>query len=381
MKLSQIFSVKNNEEYKVISIFNLKIKFKTKLNLLRVEYKNLKKNNNDLREKNKNIKKEKNRLENALKENAELYEKHILNYRKQELDEIRQPIIDTEIEQLLSSKEFPMFSMIEIETINRCVGECAFCPVNRHDDPREFKLMDEALFHKIIQELKKLNYGGRVCLFSNNEPLMDKRIFSFAEFAKKALPNNHFSFFTNGILLDLEKFKRVVSYCDTFCIDIYYDKNEIIPENIKPIIEECKKNSDLQKKVIVNFTDKNAIRNNRGGNSKNRSSIYKLKSSCLLPFKQVIVRPDGKLSLCCNDALGEYTMGDLSKENLINIWRGSYYKQIRELLKQGRDKIRICEYCDNFGGFGTNKSSNEVYTDKQFKTSWKKVEKLLNEQN
>ena len=72
-------------------------------------------------------------------------------------------------------------------------------------------------------------------------------------------------------------------------------------------------------------------------------------------------------------------MGDLTKEKLIDAWAGDYYKQIRELLSQGRDKIKICEYCDNFGGFGTNQSKDYVFTEKQFKKSWDYIKEIMNE--
>ena len=367
--IQNIFSIKNEGMYKIISIFYIKIKFKTKLNICKTENKKLKIKNN-------NFKDEIFRLKNVIKECPDLYEKHVLNYEKEQLDKVRMPLVKAEINKILSEEKFPMFSLVEIETINRCVGECAFCPVNRHDDPREFKLMEEKLFNKIIRELKELKYDGRVCLFSNNEPLMDKRIYSFAEFAKKELPNCHFSFFTNGILLNLTKFNKLIENCDTFCIDIYYDKVIEISPNIKPIIDVCRKNSDLQKKVKITFVDKNAIRNNRGGQSKNRFNIYKLQCSCLLPFKQVIIRPDGKLSLCCNDALGNYTLGDVSKEKLLDIWHNKAYNEIRNLLQKGRSEIKMCEFCDNFGGFGTNKEKF-VFTEKEFLNSWKKVEEIV----
>ena len=38
-------------------------------------------------------------------------------------------------------KTCPLFSSIEIEVINRCNGECPFCPVNRHIDPRKLRKM------------------------------------------------------------------------------------------------------------------------------------------------------------------------------------------------------------------------------------------------
>ena len=55
--------------------------------------------------------------------------------------------------------------LIELETINRCNGSCAFCPVNRHDDPRELAVMDEALFCRIVEQIGASGFKGRMALF------------------------------------------------------------------------------------------------------------------------------------------------------------------------------------------------------------------------
>lgn len=104
----------------------------------------------------------------------------------------------------------PLFSSVELEVINRCNGECPFCPVNRHEDPRKLKKMDTELFEKIINELSELDYSGRLALHSNNEPFLDARIIDFARYAHEKLPHAFIYMFTNGTLLTLEKFLAII---------------------------------------------------------------------------------------------------------------------------------------------------------------------------
>lgn len=85
-------------------------------------------------------------------------------------------------------KEKKLFKYVEIETINRCNGDCGFCPVNKNEKQREYKKMDRDLFEKIIIQLEELDYDGLLALFSNNEPFLDDRIFEFAQYARTKLP-------------------------------------------------------------------------------------------------------------------------------------------------------------------------------------------------
>ncbi len=58
----------------------------------------------------------------------------------------------------------PLFTAIEIETINRCNGSCGFCPVNRGADPRPFAKMPDELFRAIVDELAGMEYRHAVSL-------------------------------------------------------------------------------------------------------------------------------------------------------------------------------------------------------------------------
>ena len=319
----------------------------------------------------------KNFLYKVLPKDSIMYEVCLLLPRKIIQDTQAKDSVQKYIDEYLKTGKVNLFETIEIETINRCNGECSFCPVNRRDDKRDFKIMDEQLFKNIINQLRDMNYDGRIQLFSNNEPLLDKRISDFAKYARENCKNAHLSLFTNGILLDEKKFKQLIPYFDTFCIDNYYDNEVVLPKNIREIVNICDKLPELKKKVIIQLINKKEIRNNRGGQSKNRHFTYKLKTNCKLPFKQIIVRPDGKLSLCCNDALGTNTLGDLTKETILEAWQGEKYKKIRNLLaKKGRKAVELCQYCDNFGGFGQNESKNHVFTEAQFSQKWEKIKEI-----
>ena len=239
--------------------------------------------------------------------------------------------------------ERPLFKYIEIETINRCNGDCSFCPVNRHEKQRQYHKMTEEIFAAIIDELNDLNYEGSVALFSNNEPFLDERIFDFAMLAREKLPKAYIYLFSNGKLLDTDKFARIEPYIDKMQIDNYESRD--IPENIQGIICYCKARG-LSEKLELFSVDKNTVRFTRAGQAPNAKVHYTEESLCALPFTEIVVRPDGKVSLCCCDALGRITLGDFTKQTLQEIWFGESFKKVREALELGRYDIPLCRYCN-----------------------------------
>ena len=309
----------------------------------------------------------------------EIYEVEVLNGRKQELDSDMTKKIGTMISEIMSQDQFPLFQGIELETINRCNGTCSFCPVNKFDDPRQLIKMDENLFFSIISQLKELHYSGRVALYSNNEPFLDNRIIEFIRYSKNELPRAFVYLFTNGTLMGVDKFKSVIDYLDFLCIDLYYDSiEEITTKPILSIADYCERNN-LCDKVMIQMISRKALRNNRGGISKNRTRVYQPKAPCILPFTQMIVRPDGKCSLCCNDPLGEYTLADLTKESLIDAWNNIKYRDIRSTergIAITRQKIRKCASCDNYST--TNQNGNMIFNDTQIKNGWDAFRKIVN---
>lgn len=271
-------------------------------------------------------------------------QKYLYRNRKRETEEYLKMYYD--------SDKLPLFSSIEIEVINRCNGECPFCPANKYSDPRKMKKMDEALFRKIIGELGDINYSGRLALHSNNEPFLDSRIIDFAKYAREHVPNAYIYMFTNGTLVTLDKFNEIIPYLDKMVIDNYNDELKL-HQNAQLINEICRKNPEIDRKVEIHVRKIHEVLNTRGGQSPNNQKKKKLSMSCILPYKQMIVRPDGKTSLCCNDPYGKNTLADLNKMTLKEAWYSERYEKVRKALRNGRSRINLCRYCDTLADVKT----------------------------
>lgn len=254
--------------------------------------------------------------------------------------------INRKVEQLVKEKH--LFHHVEIETVNRCNGMCSFCPVSVKSDKRPYTMMDETVFKKIIDELAELNYSGRLALFSNNEPLIDKRILQFHKYARQKLPKARMHLYTNGTLMTKEIFEELITYLDELIIDNYDQELKLISasEMIKAYAEE---HPEIVSKVTIVLRKPNEILTSRGGDAPNRTIVNIEKNiSCVQPFQQLIIRPDGKVSLCCNDPLGKATMGDVKKQSLVDIWYGEQFEMVRKKIIDGRENYEHCRKCDVF---------------------------------
>ncbi|SFG25525.1 radical SAM/SPASM domain-containing protein [Oribacterium sp. WCC10] len=237
--------------------------------------------------------------------------------------------------------EKPLFKYVEIETVNRCNGLCEFCPVNANAPQREYRKMEKQMFYSIISQLSEIEHSGLLALFSNNEPFIDERISEFVKYARQNLPKAFIYLLSNGTLLNEIKFKETIPYLDLLQIDDY--KNNDLT-GVKLLVQ---KYPEYDRKVRFCEIEYNSIRESRGGNSPNNKIYYTTECGCQLPWTQIVIRPDGKVSLCCNDSLGEMTLGNLNEERLVEIWHGEKYSTIRNLLKKGRENLDLCRYCNH----------------------------------
>ena len=207
--------------------------------------------------------------------------------------------------------------------------------------------MSETLFQKIIDELGDLDYSGRLALFSNNEPYLDDRMVSFIQYAREKVPHAYLHLFTNGSVLTLEKFLGSMKYLDRMVIDNYND-DKALNSKVQIIEEYCRTHPKTWSgDVIISMRLQNEILTSRGGQAPNKTKTKGVSAKCMLPFDQLIIRPDGKISLCCNDALGKYTLGDVTTQSLADIWDSKSYHSIREEMQvHGRKYLDLCKNCD-----------------------------------
>lgn len=261
-------------------------------------------------------------------------------------DAISAGYIHRYIKKRYETKQNALFNKIEIETLNRCNGSCSFCPVNHKTDSRKYCKMDEKLFFNIIQQLHDLKYDGALGLFSNNEPLLDNRIVDFARIAREQLPYSFLYIYTNGSLLTWSLLTELLESLDLIHIDCYGNTPKLSLK-MQHLHQLCCQNKIPPEKVTFHLRNDQEILTSRGGNAPNRKTHVQVNSLCPLPFSQMIIRPDGKVSQCCNDALGQVSLGDLTTQSITDVWYGDAIEQLRKnMLYKGRLDNMLCMYCD-----------------------------------
>jgi len=243
--------------------------------------------------------------------------------------------------------ETPPLSTVEIETLNYCNGTCSFCPVSVGNDRRQRCIMSDDLFCKIIDELAYMKYQGILCLSGNNEPMLDSRLPDFLAYARNKLPAAKHLLYTNGSKLTRENYASLLKMLDYLFIDNYNDDLKVLP-HLNWLASEHFDEGNCHVYLLVR--KKTQILYSRGGKAPNKQNDFLFWSPCVLPFLQMVVRPDGKISLCSHDAYGDITLGDLQCQSIKEVWKSEAYQNIRKnLLARKRGALPLCRHCDLFG--------------------------------
>lgn len=252
------------------------------------------------------------------------------------------------IEYFMSGKEVPHPLVVNLETINRCNSTCEFCTANKNAEKRPYMRMEEDMFYSIIDQLAEWGYKGHLTMYGNNEPWLDTRIVEFHKYAREKLPEAFIFMSTNGLLLDVDKVKAVVPYVNqliinNYCLDMKLHKNiQTIYEYIKGHEEEFK---DVD--ILIQMRYLKEVLTNRAGSAPNKKATEKvIKETCLMPYTDMWITPNGKLGICCCDNLEVTDFADLHEVPLKDGWDSDKYRKLREAIVEGRQNYPFCKHCD-----------------------------------
>lgn len=252
------------------------------------------------------------------------------------------------IDYFKGSAETPKPLIVNIETINRCNSTCEFCTANKNAEKRPFKRMEEDLYHSIIDQLADWGYKGHLTLYGNNEPWLDNRIVEFHRYAREKLPDSFIFMSTNGLILDIDKVKQIKPYLNQLIINNYSYELKLhknLQQVYKYITDHPGEFEDLD--ILFQMRYLGEVLTNRAGSAPNKKSTGKIiTETCLMPFTDMWIVPDGRMGICCCDNFETTCLGDLNKTPLKEIWEGKPYKYLRTAIEGGRDKYEFCKYCD-----------------------------------
>lgn len=208
---------------------------------------------------------------------------------------------------------------------------------------RPMGMMNDELFHKIIKEGKGL--GVKYYLpFLNGEPFLFPKIYDWISYMEKE--GVGVILYTNAELMDVERLLRYANIRFINCslnaaTEETYEKIMRFPnfERVSKNIAELLAKAYFPVKVSMvvteeNFGEQMAFKDKWG----RQASVVRLvswpswlgdkgkalehgikKIPCDHMLRNVIILWDGRVCLCCMDYDGKVILGDLNKENLMDI--------------------------------------------------------------
>lgn len=311
--------------------------------------------------------------------------------------------------ELNSDKCFPAPVNIHVAISNRCNLKCVMCPYHspKYEDIREKEFFYKANFMKLDDFKRIAEYCGKykvILQFGQlDEPLLHPHFDSFLDIAKEYGVEN-INLTTNGTLLSQEMAYRIAdsnichvnfsldaidevsykeirgfNYVDTirnieFLLELLKSKNSKITTSVCFILQNknCEHKSQEFLKYWIEKVDKvkfhqlteyelvNGVMRAKYQNSFRGESQSRY--PCSIPWKVLFILPDLKVTFCCN-SMSEYALsnsnskvsgikhyvGDLSRENLDDIWKGEDMLELRRELLSGKFTVfDICQHCPNW---------------------------------
>lgn len=241
-----------------------------------------------------------------------------------------------------------LFKIIHIETLSFCNGACTFCAA-----AAQFKMMDGAkmpveVYNKVLSDLRDLDYRGRISLYSNNEPLLDKRLVEFVGMARGACPSAYIELKTNGKLLTAPLAEGLFrNGLDILVVNDYNQRWE----HSRPV-QRFRHQFDFSKgRVVIEWrSEVERLSNRAGTNPSSRPLREPLQAFCVRPFEMITVNPRGDTALCSNDVFFQHVTGNVMKQSLREIWLGEEYRRVRRaMVEKDRTCTSVCRVCDYKG--------------------------------
>ena len=248
-----------------------------------------------------------------------------------------------------ASGNVPMPNVVNIETLNRCNSTCEFCSANIHAEKRPLRQMTEEMYYSIIDQLADWGYRGHLTLYGNNEPLLDKRIVDFHKYAREKLPDSFIFMSTNGLALNVEKLDALKPFLNQLIINNYamdYTLNPGTQKVYDHVTAHPEEYRDLEIEIQMRYLKE--VLTNRAGSAPNKQAREDkvITETCLLPFTDLWITPDGRVGLCCCDNLEVTTLADLNEMSVKDAWNSEKMQAARKAIAAGRGNYPFCKHCD-----------------------------------
>jgi MoaA/NifB/PqqE/SkfB family radical SAM enzyme len=271
---------------------------------------------------------------------------------------------------------------IQVEFVEGCNLACSFCGIqairdNGADGPNDihgkksgpYKNLTIQTAEAICDQIREANWNPRIEFAMHGEPTMHPFFVEMVGLFRKKLPKTSLMMTSNGggLLKDTEE--TVNKLMDAGINVLFLDNYERIKivDKIKeryngphPVYEypsDRQANPHRRRRhddhdIVVGMDLTLATNGTHAQVSNHAGSAFPLNYNqsgkrCAKPFRELSIRWDGSVAVCCNDWIGWYKCGNLHQTNLSDIWQGDAFHAARQKLYHGQRNFGPCNGCDN----------------------------------
>lgn len=270
---------------------------------------------------------------------------------------------------------------VQLEPVEGCSLACSFCALQTLRDngadaalgvhgknSAPYKFMREKIAEHVATQIAELGWNPRIEFAMHGEPTMHPNLPYMVGLVRRQLPKAYIMLTTNGSgLLKQGRIDELFKAgLDTLAWDMYkhatwndtllaslhdYASDALVPIYIYPDNKDDGNPHRRRKgprivciRDISTNHDGTHQLTNQGGNS---GVAEPVEQRCAKPFRELSIRWDGSVALCCDDWKGQYKIGNVMSTPLEDIWHHERFHAARvALYHKRRDVIGVCSGCN-----------------------------------
>lgn len=272
----------------------------------------------------------------------------------------------------IMNKQVPPFTL-KFELTEGCNLHCKFCGISGiRKKPGSFRFMTVDTASHIIGQLKDLKSRGwhpKLDCAMHGEPLMNPDAHKIFNLFREAFPDIYMYVTSNGGPLFRGKgidynIDRLLESLNIIALDDYKYAN-IVPKILErysgkykdkiftyPEIQiYCKQKASLRSLLVFPDISGNkkvkARRFNNQAGASGPADYSMLKHRCAKPFRELAIKHDGEVVLCCNDWRRYFRVGSLLKNDMESLWNHQAMVSVRRTLFHSGRIFSICLGCNS----------------------------------
>jgi radical SAM protein with 4Fe4S-binding SPASM domain len=287
-------------------------------------------------------------------------------------------------------RQEPPFS-VTFELSEGCNLSCPMCAVQaiQEKQGKGYKFMERETMVSALQQIKELGWQSRMGFAMRGEPTMHPAYIGMVGLVREHFPKTHMTMLSNGggIMRKPGPIANITALFDAglnvLGLDNYENVNYVpkIMEAIEASSPQPLKSGERHElgftyfdypadlkgnphqrrprgtRMLVKIRD--IMSQDKDRKIGNHGKVFNYAGlafppddtmagkRCHQPFRQLAIRYDGSVAICCNDWLGEYKCGNILKEGVEAIWQGQAMGAAREMLYHGKREMRPCKGCNH----------------------------------